>query len=117
MPKMERAGTGVAARVFKATEHFISTQAVTGGVNRLGDGVRKLFEPAQLWVANKPFASGHPPLSLLVLEHILIPAPSWVDDSLRQSKLNGGESVAIETIDESLNGAATKQTKLDGTVC
>src|SRR5205823_13565008 len=99
MPRIDCAGPDVAARVFKEAEHFISTQAVTGGVNRLGDRVRKLFERAQPWVANKRFASGHPPFSLLVLEHVPIPAPTWVDHSLRQRKLNGCESVAIETND------------------
>src|SRR5439155_19658547 len=116
MPKIDGADPDVAVRVFKEAEHFISTQAVTGCVNRPGDGVRKLFEPAQLWVANYAFASGHPPLSLLVFEHVLIPAPTWLDDSLRQSKLNGSESLAIETIDESLTGAATEHTKFAGTV-
>ena len=49
--------------------------------------------------------------------------PAWGMDPMlysqekKQSKLNGSESLTIETIDESLTGLATKYTKFAGTVC
>src|SRR5215467_4451288 len=93
-----RADPHVTVRVFEQAENIIRWQAVFCRIDCRGSGRPELFHAGEPRVANKALSSRHPPLSLVILKHHLIPAPTPIFLTCRQLELDGQKPVSIKSI-------------------